>query len=351
MTVSAAAGRPIAPVLVLSTGRCGSTMLSDLLNRHRDILSLSEFFVPLGQEAFIWKNPDGARFWRLLSEQGPAMRATLRAGRVVDEALYPYDKPGQRFTAQTMPPVMAVSLPHLTPDYEALYDQLAAEVPSWPRRPLADQYRAFFEHLRGRFGRRVWIERSGGSLMLAAKLLRLFPDARVIHVFRDGRDTAMSMAQHHNFRVLAGLSLACRRVGLNPWARALSPTVGHAEALGYRLMLRLLDTGRLDREGLPLAEFGRLWSQLIETGDAVLRTLPPDRLLTVRIEDLQNSPRDELRRLIRFVDPSLEDEGWLDAVSPIPRPAKPRFTGLPPDQLRALTDACAPGLDLLGYGR
>ena len=31
----------IPPVFVLSTGRCGSTMVSDILNRHPDVLSIS----------------------------------------------------------------------------------------------------------------------------------------------------------------------------------------------------------------------------------------------------------------------------------------------------------------------
>lgn len=41
----------IAPVLVLSTGRCGSTMLSDVLNTHAEVLSLSEFFTSLGLQS------------------------------------------------------------------------------------------------------------------------------------------------------------------------------------------------------------------------------------------------------------------------------------------------------------
>ena len=37
-------GMSIPPVIILNSGRCGSTMLSDVLNRHPRILSLSEFF-------------------------------------------------------------------------------------------------------------------------------------------------------------------------------------------------------------------------------------------------------------------------------------------------------------------
>lgn len=42
----------IAPVLALSTGRCGSTMMSE-------VLSLSEFFISVDMKALIRKRPIG----------------------------------------------------------------------------------------------------------------------------------------------------------------------------------------------------------------------------------------------------------------------------------------------------
>ena len=110
----------IAPVLILSTGRCGSTMISDLLNRHPQVLSLSEFFVPLGPEAFAWANPDGERLWRTLTRQSAGLHAMLKSGQVVDEALYRFDAPGARFGATDIPPIMAVTLPHLSDRPEEL---------------------------------------------------------------------------------------------------------------------------------------------------------------------------------------------------------------------------------------
>lgn len=37
--------REIPPVFIVGTGRCGSTMLSNMLRKHPDVLSLSEFLV------------------------------------------------------------------------------------------------------------------------------------------------------------------------------------------------------------------------------------------------------------------------------------------------------------------
>ena len=57
--MSAKEAERIAPVLVLSTGRCGSTMVSEVLNTHPEVLSLSEFFISLGMKALIRKRLGG----------------------------------------------------------------------------------------------------------------------------------------------------------------------------------------------------------------------------------------------------------------------------------------------------
>ncbi|MBS7792970.1 sulfotransferase [Roseococcus sp. SDR] len=341
-------GPMLPPVLILSTGRCGSTMVSDLLNRHPAVLSLSEFFVPLGSRAFRWSRPDGARMWRTYAEQSPALHAMLKDGQVVDEMLYPLDAPGARYGAANLPPIMMVTLPHLTDQPEALFDELAPFVSGQPAMPLAEHYHALFGQLAARFGRRIWAERSGGSLMLAAKLLRLFPEARVIHVYRDGRDTAMSMAQHHNFRVLVGAIKASRRFGLEPTADFTRDRVPPFRPLVERLAFSFLDIRRV-ASNVTLADLGAFWSRLIMVGEEVLGQLPPERLFNLRFEDLQRAPRETLRDMIRFMDPSLEDAAWLDAASAVPRPARSKFANLPPAEQAALTAACAPGLEALGY--
>lgn len=339
---------PIAPVLILSTGRCGSTMVSEMLNRHPGVLSLSEFFIPLGPEGFAWQRPDGARMWKTFSRQSPALHAMIKDGIVVSENLYPFDRPGARFRADTMPPIISVTLPHLTNDYEALYDELEAVVKPLPAMPLADQYRHFFGHLARKFERRVWVERSGGSLMLAAKLLRLFPDARVIHVYRDGRDTAMSMSQHRNFQVLiASIRKSARFFNARKAFRRDRTTV--LDVAVQHLAFRFLKVEKLLEYPLTLADYGAFWNEMIQVGHLALKDLPPHRLLNVKFEEVQQDPREKLQELIRFIDPSLDDPAWLDEVAAIPKPARSQFTRLPAAEQAALTRACAPGLELLGY--
>ena len=53
----------IPPVFILSTGRCGSTMVSNILNRHPQVLSLSEFISYIGIRSLSRRRPTGAWMW------------------------------------------------------------------------------------------------------------------------------------------------------------------------------------------------------------------------------------------------------------------------------------------------
>jgi len=337
------------PVLILSTGRCGSTMISEILARHPKILSLSEFFVPLGWAAFARATPSGPQMWKILSRQTPSLHMMLEDGIIVDEALYPFDKPGARFTPGNVPPIMCVSLPHLTDDYEALYDELETLVQARPRCRLAEQYRFLFATLASKYRRDVCVERSGGSLMIAATLLKLFPQAKVIHVFRDGRDTALSMSRHYNFRIMLALILKLKTLGIDVPKTWRKPLIGPQRLWLEQLLSRFLDMERMKQQVFPVAEYGKLWNQMILTGCDIFAELAEDRVLSVKFEEVQQNPRQQLAELIRFIHPELEDSDWLDEVGNIPRPTPSKYLTLPMPERIALTGACAPALTRLGY--
>lgn len=323
-------------------------MVSDVLNRHPRILSLSEFFSFVGLRGFLHWRVSGAYMWRLYSRQQTPSRLMLR-GRY-EELLYPVDAPDARFSRDDVPPILCAALPHLTEECEALYDELGPVVRGQPRQSAANHFRRHFEWLGARFNRRVWAERSGGSLLFASVLLRQFPEARVIHVHRDGRETALSMSNHYLFRMIVATMLAFRRVGIdmmgamakgkhwdrvNPW---LEPFVS-----------AFLRPERLSYDKLTLTDFGTFWSSMVERGQELFSQLPPERLLTLRFEEAQANPEEQLRRLIRFISPELEDEAWLREASAIPRPTPSRFAKLAPADQDAVARACRPGLELLGY--
>ena len=52
-----------------------------------------------------------------------------------EEFLYPFNAPNAGFTSENIPPIMCATLPHLTPEPEALYHELAPHARQWPPRP------------------------------------------------------------------------------------------------------------------------------------------------------------------------------------------------------------------------
>ena len=322
-------------------------MISDVLNLHPDVLSLSEVFSLLGPLALIRRRLSGKAMWDLCSRQNPAQRVLLSADAMPSEILYPFDGPQARYATSDVPPILCAMLPHLTPDYERLYDELEPIVRGRPRANLADQYRHLFEWLRERLERRVWVERSGGSLMSMPRLRRLFPEARVVHVYRDGRDTALSMSRHPAFQIMLATLDKLQRLGIRPLENTAE--AGLVGSLLAQLFLRLVNPARMIGREFDLTAYGSLWSHMILRGQKLLAELPQERVLSLRYEEVMQRPQEKLRELITFIDPSLSSDTWLQEAARIPRPSASRYLSLDPETQRRLTEVCAPGLEALGY--
>lgn len=338
-----------APVFIVGTGRCGSTMLSDLVRRHPDLLSLSEFW----PGTFTWPPLRGDRLtgeavFRRLNELPPGGRTLMENGLFIPEFRY-RPGPGARYRAEAVPPILCITLPHLTDAPERLWDELGPLLRARGVDSLGAHYRFLFDHLARRFRKRVWIERTGASLLFVPHLARLFPEARFVHLFRDGPDTALSMREHHFFRIRLGAARWLRRVGLDPFHPAhwvgTSPWLPAFERLRFRFFSR----SRYERRRFPPEAFGWFWSGMVERGLDYLGELPPDRVLAMRYETLVESPRTELRRFLAFVGEEFANDDWLREAAAIPRARPPARLRLAPDEHARLEESCAPGRRRLGY--
>ena len=323
-------------------------MLSNMVRMHPDILSVSEFFTSLTSKAFRGSSMTGEAVFRRLNTLSPPSRALLGNGLFIDEFLYRLG-PDARYRADEVPPVVCATLPHMSDDPERLWDHLSAALRSRGKDSLAAHYRFVFEWLANHFGKRAWIERSGASLLFVPVLDRLFPGARFVHVFRDGRDTAMSMHRHHFFRLRIQAADLLSMVGLDPFHPAnwlgTSPWMPFFE----RWRFRFFSADRYRRSRVRLKSAGWFWSGMIERGTNYLEALPGDRVLAMRFESILESPKEEMSRFIDFVGAGFADACWLEEISALPRRKPPAWTRLSPEQHARLAAACAPGQKILGY--
>lgn len=188
---------------IISTGRCGSTLVSRALALHPDVLSLSEFIAGLDIAAFPEGPMSGEEFWNLLSSTEGIANKLLRIDSEPAEFRYPLNS-GRRFNrASGVPRIAAYTLPALSEDPDALYDQLEKTVPTFAKQPITRHYRELFTLLAGLLNRPRWIERSGASGFLAEHFVAGFPEARYVHLTRELDATARSMSRHPAFRFLA----------------------------------------------------------------------------------------------------------------------------------------------------
>lgn len=112
---------------------------------------------------------------------------------------------------------------------------------------------AVFQGYAKRFGKRRWGDKRPAYIQRLDTLLRLFPDAQIIHIIRDGRDCVSSLKRM-------------------PWWKG----------------------------GVIAAT--STWRRAMIAGGRARRRLPADTYVEVRYEDLIDDPEGQLRRLCAFLN-------------------------------------------------
>lgn len=322
---------------VVGTGRCGSTLLSRMLRCHPRVLELSEFFVGLDWNRRFQSEPvSGEEYADLLRAPHPLVTLVLQRGHRPEEVTYPLGRTGARYLpSDPIPWPLAAALPPLSDDPDALFDAaLAFVVRQGTRRPAAHAGR-LFDFLVERMAKDVWVERSAGSLTYLKDLSRALPDAKFLHLHRQGEDAALSMREHPVFRLAVMLTyqIPLGETGSNEDLRALASDGDHVS--------RLIASR-------PRAEFfGRWWSDQIRLGVEAGRKLGPDCYREVAFEALLTKPERTLHEISEFLE--LPDaDGWRSAAAALVDPRRAPRVMADPGEVAALTVACAPGNQLLG---
>ena len=204
------------PVFEVGVGRSGTTILSLMLDAHPRIAIPyeSHFFVEYYQNRdFInrkLKNSDS--------------REEVIAGILSERYVTAWDY---------APPLESIDLSKCT--------------------DLAGAIRAVYEAYADHHGKDIWGDKTPRYISHINVLNDLFPDAKFIHLIRDGRDVALSL--------------------MNQW-------------FGPNDLISAL----------------QFWKERALIGDKMLSMLPADRVFTVKMEKLALHPEDTLRNLCKFLD-------------------------------------------------
>jgi uncharacterized membrane protein YkvA (DUF1232 family) len=177
----------------------------------------------------------------------------------------------------------------------------------------------FHQEIQRRTGKPVWAEKTPRNVTRFGFVRRHFPNVKIIHVVRDGRDVVCSLRQK-SFAKLDGAA-------------------ADSTAAAQRCAVQ--------------------WRQSVRAG---LRHRGHPNYLEIRYEDLVHTPEPTLRTLLNFLDIPWDDqilharpEAILDpyetrATQPITPTSVARWhTDLPPQDLTAIHPLITPTLTELGY--
>jgi hypothetical protein len=307
------------------------------MNEH--VLNVFELFS--GIDAFFRFRPEPAAGSELAAQlrfDHPMLTMVMKRGGSVPEVVYPFDDPRSRYSlGDPVPWALAIAIPRISDEPDALFDALLDFVEARSSAPLAVHYRAIFDWLTARLGKACWIERSGSSIETLGVLHDMFPDARFVHIHRDGRETALSMREYDVLRVsvavMNGLvgEIEYSHEGLTRLERE------KPEAIDALLAARP-----------PIELYGRYWSDQIRTGYQARARLEPGSVLDVRFEELVTRPADVLREIADFLALPT-DPGFISRAAALSKGMPElRATGLDPDERARLEASCADAMKLVG---
>ncbi len=342
------------PVFIIGTGRCGSTLLSSIISKHPDILSISEFFSFISDfgtkigEVFTDEVVSAEYFWNLIGSCHKKQNIMIEHDVAISEVIYPWKKSASKYNSKTgVPAILQTTLPHLTDECDALFDQIRDFILMQKEQLIKDHYLVLFNYLQVHFGNKFWAERSGGSLRVVHRLKKMFPNAKFVHIIRDGRDCAISMSKHYGFRMVITAFQMIEILGLDPYEDANRDFAGDLPDELYPLLPENFDRKEFINYDIPMSIYGHYWSGELIAAAKTLQTLSQEQLLTVQYEDLLQQPHDTIKQLMKFMNLANTDEKWISDVSATIRQPLSTWNDLPAKEKQALDEACQPGFDAL----
>jgi putative sulfotransferase len=291
--------------IIISNGRCGSTLLSELITEEPETCSVQEFFMAVTPWSRSAEVLSAADYWKFLSAPKAELSVLFRIGVPPKEFRYPADG---RYAQdlQNLPHILAIMLPKLTDDPDALFDTLAERIKDFPTQSIGAHHQQFLDLLTMLTGKKRWVERSGGSSQIAPALLSNFPTAKIVNLTRDWTASAKSMSKHPSFQLVQLRVEAIGRFGVDPLLET--------DGLPEEYQRSNITAEFLHERGQDFKRFLGLCAFMSSQAEQALIDHPPAALHTMAYEDLIADPVSALTGLGEFLG-FADAAGWAGSVA------------------------------------
>lgn len=252
---------------IVGTGRCGTTLFRNLLRYHPDVYVPREtHWLPILFHAYGLQKIRHTDFFRMLDSVYMAKGRTALERILLEEKL----------------------------DAKEFRRSLAGRLSPSGRDTIAECMNAFYGLVAEPHGASIWGDKTPDYGLCMTMLQTLWPDAKFVHIYRDGRDVAISMKKVLSFRLLVAW-------GINHWY-----------AVAYKKQYEQhISNAHLD---WPIEGFFELWkSRLTRIFDERDRLGKPC-YMGIRYEELLKDPPEILSGVSKFLGLP-EKENWIDAAA------------------------------------
>lgn len=308
---------------IIGTGRCGSTILSRMIDLHPSTAVLSEMMVALDFERKLGQRVvSGEELGSIIDcgiDSGSGEFKKIVTHLATPEVVYeggatnlPPD--ASNYRDNVFPDVLLIPLAHLFEDPATVYNELLIFARAQPDRLLSDQYQILFDWLTRKAGKSIWIERSGGSISILQELIELFPDAQYLHLYRNPLDVALSMQRHNHFRLRAFCHNDLETHDGIRWRDLDENDLNNTLPISPKLKA-VLD------HPVPLEYFLQDASNSILRGMRAIKHLSPRQYCEISFEQLMADPISTLTEIADFF--KLEaDPDWLQRAAALLKPGQ-----------------------------
>lgn len=223
---------------------------------------------------------------------------------------------------------------------------------------VADYIRGKFESLRKSQGVPIVLEKTCANCLRVPFVDRVIPDAKYIHIYRNGLDTVSSARLRWTANLDLGYIFDKAR-----YVPVMDIPYYGTRFLWNRLHRLISKTRRLAFWGPTLADMDRIlanhtleevcalqWQRCVESAESAFSEMTPDRVIRVDYDDFVTNPAPELKRILEFVGLNYSSDRLAVAVSGVSRGsiAKGQLN-MPPDQIEKLRNLI--GATLGRYGK